>query len=85
MPSVSVVVVRRSAVAIDYTAYAVVSGRAPMASRAGEIAAGELGKMIPIAVEHMAEGYVGVLILVGDETWLPDKIKAVWREEAAGG
>jgi hypothetical protein len=70
--------------AIDYTAHAVVSGRAPMATRAGQIAAGELGKMIPIAVEHMAKGYRGVLILVGNETWLPDKIKAVWRARAAG-
>ena len=70
--------------AIDYTAYAVVSGRAPMATRAGEIAAGELGKMIPIAVEHMDKGYVGVLILVGNEAWMPDKIKEVWRAGAAG-
>ena len=41
--------------------------------------------MIPIALEHMAKGYVGVLILVGNETWLPDKIKAVGRAEATGG
>ena len=40
--------------------------------------------MIPIAVEHMAKGYRGVTILVGNETWLPDKIKAVWRARAAG-
>jgi len=71
--------------AIDYTAYAVVSGIAPMATRASEIAAGELGKMISIALEHMAKGYVGVLILVGNETWLPDKIKAVGRVGAVGG
>ena len=71
--------------AIDYTAYAVVSGLAPMATRAGKIAAGELGTVIPIALEHMAKGYVGVLILVGNETWLPDKIKALWRAGTAGG
>ena len=41
--------------------------------------------MIPIALEHMAKCYVGVLILVGNETWLPDKIKAVWSAEATGG
>ena len=44
---------------IDHTAYAVVSGIAPMATRAGKIAAGEPGKVIPIALEHMAKGYVG--------------------------
>ena len=69
---------------IDYTAYAVVSGLAPMTTRAGKIAAGELGKMIPIALDHIAKGYVGVLIFVGDETWLPDKITSVWRARAAG-
>ena len=79
---------------IDYTKYAVVRGFAPMSSReGGKFAEGELGKMIPVALEHMAKGYDGVMILFeSNKTWRADKIKEVSEQpdftewiKAAGG
>jgi hypothetical protein len=33
--------------------------------------------MITVALDHMEKGYVGVMIMVGGETWHPAKIKEV--------
>jgi hypothetical protein len=64
---------------IDYNAHAVVLGTEPTEtqSRGGKLAEGALGKMIAVALDHIGKGYVGVMILVGGETWQRNKIKEV--------
>ena len=83
--------------AIDFTTYAVVRGFAPYGSRetGGNFAEGELGKMIPIAMEYSDDKrFNGVNISFGnaDTTWWADEIKGVsdgpdfaeWRKAAGG-
>jgi len=68
---------------IDYNAHAVVLGTNPTEtySRGGKLAEGALGKMIAIALDHIGKGYVGVMILVGGETWQRGRIKEVSQRE----
>jgi hypothetical protein len=67
---------------IDYNAHAVVIGTEPTEthSRGGKLAEGALGKMIAVALDHIGKGYVGVMILVGGETWQRNKIKEVSQQ-----
>jgi hypothetical protein len=66
---------------IDYSAHAIVHGtkltRAYFSRRGPKLAEGPLGKMIAVALDHICKGYVGVMILVGGETWQAEEIKEV--------
>jgi hypothetical protein len=67
---------------IDYKAHAVVIGTEPTEthSRGDKLAEGALGKMIGVALDHIDKGYIGVMILVGGETWQRNKIKEVSQQ-----
>ena len=67
---------------IDYNAHAVVLGTEPTEtqSRGGKLPEGALGKMIAVALDHIDKGYIGVMILVGGETWQRNKIKEVSQQ-----
>ena len=69
---------------IDYNAHAVVFGTKSTAaylySRGGKLAEGALDKMVAVALDHIGKGYVGVMILVGGETWQRNKIKEVSQQ-----
>jgi|HubBroStandDraft_6_1064221.scaffolds.fasta_scaffold2337390_1 hypothetical protein len=64
---------------IDYKQHAVVLGTAQRSAYfgCGKIAEGALAKMITVALDHMEQRYVGVMIMVGGETWHPARIKEV--------
>jgi hypothetical protein len=66
---------------VDYKQHAVVLGtpvtKAYFYRRGGKIGEGALAQMITVALDHVEKGYVGVMIMVGGETWHPAKIKEV--------